>query len=262
MNGEIIFDLPFGEYCEIDRLNNSAIKLINRSPFHYKYGEREETSALVVGHAGHTAILEPDQFENRYAVFPEGMTKTTKEGKATWAELDESGKCILRHAQAKDALALAKAIRAHPESSKLLTGGKPEVTVLSEIDNIETKIRIDYWRPDLNMLIDVKTTENASFEAFQRSINNYGYDMQDAFYTDNCRYAGIDAERFVFIVVESSAPYGIAIYELDEESRHVGRRKYLAGLERYRECDALDEWPGYPDHIQSISLPYWALKAE
>lgn len=261
MTHQIIFDLPFCEYCEIPRLNNSAIKLINRSPFHYKYGERDETSALVIGHAGHTAILEPDLFEDRYAVFPEGMTKTTKEGKAKWAELEDSGKSILRYSEFKAAKDLATAIRNHPEASKLLTGGFPEVTILSEIDGVETKVRVDYWRPDLDMFIDVKTTENASFEAFQRSINHYGYDMQDAFYVDNGRIAGVEVSRFIFIVVESIKPYGVAIYELDSDSRDIGRIKYTKGLETYRRCDALDEWPGYPIEIQPISLPYWAMKA-
>lgn len=260
-NSPVIFDLPFGEYCEIQRLNNTSIKLINRSPFHYKYGKKEETSALVIGHAGHTAILEPEHFESRYAVFPEGMTLTTKEGKATWAELEKSGKSILRFSEAEAARKIAKAVNSHPVAAKLLRGGYPEVTVLGEIDGVETKVRIDYWRPDLKMLIDVKTTENASYDAFQRSIASYGYDIQDAFYIDNCQSVDLDADRFVFIAVESLPPHGVAIYELDDESRFAGRKKYMAGLNRYRECEAFDEWPSYPVDIQPITLPAWAMKA-
>lgn len=262
MNNGIIHNLPFSKYCELERLNNSGIKLIvNHSPFHFKNAERDETSALVIGHAGHTAVLEPDEFESRYAVFPEGMTKTTKEGKATWGELKATGKSILRFSEYTAAMSAAKAIRGHSVANDLLTGGDAEVTVLAEIDDVLTKIRIDYYRQDLAMLIDVKTSDDAGLSAFSRSIASYGYDIQAAFYIDTCRAMDLPAESFVFVVVENKSPFGVAVYEIDQASIEVGREKYQRGLDIYRQCIAFDEWPGYPEEIQPISLPYWALKA-
>lgn len=262
MQNGLIHNLPFETYCEMDRLNNSGIKLIvNQSPFHFKNAEKAETSALVTGHAGHTAVLEPEEFDSRYAVFPEGMTKTTKEGKATWAQLEATKKTILRFAEYQSAQNMAKVIRSHRLANELLTGGDPEVTVIGEIDDVLTKIRIDYHRPDLGMLIDIKTTDDASKDHFSRSIASYGYDIQAAFYLDNCRYLTIPAETFVFVVVENKAPHGVAIYEIDQESIERGREKYLKGLDIYRQCIAFDEWPGYPEEIQQISLPAWALRS-
>lgn len=258
----IIHNLPFDEYCNLERLNNSGIKLIvNHSPFHYKNAERDETSSLVIGHAGHTAVLEPDEFESRYAVFPEGMTKTTKEGKSTWAELESSGKSILRFSEYTAAMSAAKAIRGNRVANELLADGDAEVTVLAEIDDVPTKIRIDYYRPDLGMLIDVKTSDDAGLGAFSRSIASYGYDIQAAFYLDTCRMLDLPAESFVFIVVENKAPYGVAVYEIDQTSIEIGREKYQRGLDIYRQCIAFDEWPGYPEEIQPISLPTWALRS-
>lgn len=262
MTSGIIKNLPFADYCALDRLNNSGIKLIvNHSPFHFKNAKREETSALVIGHAGHTAVLEPDEFDGRYAAFPEGMTKTTTKGKATWDDLEATGKSILRFSEYTAAMNAAKAIRGHAVANELLTGGDAEVTVLSEIDDVLTKIRIDYYRQDVGMLIDVKTSDDAGISAFSRSIASYGYDIQAAFYLDTARSLDLPAESFVFIVVENKAPHGVAVYEIDQASIEIGREKYQRGLDIYRQCIAFDEWPGYPEEIQPISLPYWAMKA-
>ena len=257
---KIIENLPFGDYCDLPRVNATALKKIHRSPAHYRFAEREETAALVIGHATHTAVLEADIFLERYAVFPEGMTKTTKEGKETWGKLEATGKSILRFAECQAAQAIADAVQKHPGASKLLKNGRPELTVLSEIDGIETKIRIDYYIEELGLLIDIKTTEDARPDAFSRSIAAYGYDLQAAFYLDNCRAAGLAAETFLFIAVEKKPPYAMGVYELDLASMEVGRTKYQRALALWKHCTEVNEWPGYTPDIVTLQLPAWALR--
>src|SRR6056297_780015 len=43
--------------------------------------ERKESPAMALGSAIHTAVLEPDEYTNRYIVKPEGLNGRTKEGK-------------------------------------------------------------------------------------------------------------------------------------------------------------------------------------
>ena len=65
---------------------------------------------------------------------------------------------------------------------------------------------------------------------FRRSSLKYGYDRQSAFYGD-----GFKAERFIFIVIEKSAPYNIGIYECSAEFIEEGREKYKNLLSQYKE---------------------------
>jgi exodeoxyribonuclease VIII len=114
--------------------------------------------------------------------------------------------------------------------------------------------------------VDLKTTEDASPEAFAKSIANWSYDTQDAFYTDGVLAAtGKPLKAFVFLVVEKSArvvegqPLGVAVYQLDEAGRELGRAKYREDLGIYAQCVKTGIWPCYGDKLKTISLPQWHM---
>ena len=144
-----------------------------------------------------------------------------------------------------------------------------------------------------NMVVDLKTTDDASLEGFSKSIANWRYDVQHPYYLDGLRQAlkqsgdqapvegaaelsaywvdqatGMlcrcrpdfwrgEPKHFVFIAVEKRPPYAVGVYVLDEESVEIGRAQYRADLERFAECVRTDSWPGYGDKIQKISVPAW-----
>lgn len=144
-----------------------------------------------------------------------------------------------------------------------------------------------------NMVVDLKTTDDASLEGFSKSIANWRYDVQHPYYLDGLRQAlqqsgdqapaegaaelsaywvdqatGMlcrcrpdfwrgEPKHFVFIAVEKRPPYAVGVYVLDEESVELGRAQYRADLERFAECVRTDNWPGYGDKIQKISVPAW-----
>ena len=75
--------LPSEQYFTADRINNSALKLINTPPLHYKKSQalpKEETTAMVMSSAVHTAVLEPSSLLEHYFVAPK-CDKRTKESK-------------------------------------------------------------------------------------------------------------------------------------------------------------------------------------
>ncbi len=67
---------------------------------------------------------------------------------------------------------------------------------------------------------------------------------------------------FVFIAVEKTPPYAVALYELDAEAVDLGRALARRDLARYANARDFGVWPGYPDAVQSLSLPKWATYAE
>lgn len=144
-----------------------------------------------------------------------------------------------------------------------------------------------------NVVVDLKTTDDASLEGFSKSIANWRYDVQHPYYLDGLRQAlkqsgdkapvegaaelsaywvdqttGVlcrcrpdfwrgEPKHFVFIAVEKRPPYAVGVYVLDEESVEIGRAQYRADLNRFAECVTTDSWPGYGDRIQTISVPAW-----
>ena len=140
---------------------------------------------------------------------------------------------------------------------------------------------------------DLKTTEDASPEGFAKSIANWRYDVQHAYYMDGTRLAleqgkcnppqegkaelsvywtdpvtGVLCrcrpdfwrgypKHFAFIAVEKKPPYAVGVYVLDSEGVEIGRAQYQHDLRVYAECVRTGEWPGYGDKIQTISLPGW-----
>ena len=180
--------------------------------------------------------------------------------KAEWEKVNEH-RTILNPEQWKTIHAMRDALMAHPAANALLTGipGKAEKSVywIDATTGVLCRCRPDWWRDD-NLIVDLKTTEDASPEGFARSIAKFRYDVQDAFYTDGVQQAtGNRPKAFVFIAVEKKPPYGVGVYVLDSETKDLGRAQYQHDLRVYSECVRSGEWPGYGDKIQTISLPAW-----
>lgn len=156
------------------------------------------------------------------------------------------------------------AVFAHPVASKLMQmEGKAEQSVYwTDKETGELcRCRPDWWPG--NLCVDLKTTDDASPLGFAKSIANYGYDTQDAFYTDGLEAVGKPVRALLFLAVEKTAhvvegqSFGVAVYQLDEASRALGRAKYRADLNLFAQCVKSGKWPNYGDAIQPISLPQW-----
>ena len=106
-------NLTNDQYRQERGISKSSLDYFDKSPAHYLSSlsiKREETAAMAMGTAIHTAVLEPDTFSDRYVIAPENIDRRTKDGKAQWAELESSGKLIL---SAPDAEKVLKIGRAH-----------------------------------------------------------------------------------------------------------------------------------------------------
>lgn len=153
------------------------------------------------------------------------------------------------------------AVMDHPAARALLAGvpGQAELSVYwNDPQTGELcRCRPDYWRSD-DLLVDLKTTDDASPEGFAKSIANWRYDVQAPFYMDGVQLAtGRKPRGFVFIAVEKKPPFAVGVYVLDADSVEIGRAQYKADLQTYARCKRTGEWPGYGDKIQTISLPAW-----
>jgi hypothetical protein len=260
-------ELSFAQYAALPAISNTALGKLSRSPAHYKAWldsrEEDESEALRIGRIAHRAILEPKEFEAEfatlYAVKPDGMKFSTREGKDWKLAREGEGRSIITFEQAEFLSASAKSISTHKTAGKMLKAGRAELSVTAELDGIPVKCRVDF-ATEGNALVDLKTARDASKRGFQRAIVDRGYHRQAAFYLDVCKAAGLEKKHFTFLAVEKEPPFLLGCYRLDEQAIHQGRTEYRRLLELYAKCKAEDSWPGYPDTLEEIGLPQWAVK--
>lgn len=243
----------------------STLKYYDRSPAHYLQAvlnPPERTPAMLIGSALHCRVLEPDQFSSRYAVAPSGLDRRTKSGKEAWAafEAESTGKDILTAEQAEQIEGMATALLAPGSvSAKLLTRCDHREQVIHWNDlhtDLHCKGVVDAFGADF--ALDIKTTDDASSQSFSRTLYNYQYHGQAAFYVDGLRQCGSPISDFLFVVVEKAPPFGVCAYSCTEEVLGAGRLLYQRLLVKHAECLAAGEWHGYINRVQDIYLPTWA----
>lgn len=181
--------------------------------------------------------------------------------KAQWDEVNKDRQ-ILNQAQWDAVHMAANSIKNHPAASKLLSKGKAEQSIYwtDESTGELCRCRPDWWRDD-GIVVDLKTTENASLDGFAKSIANFRYDVQAAFYLDGIEKAtGKRPRGFVFVAIEKKPPFAVGVYVLKAETLGDATEVYKRDLAVYAACNQSGAWPGYGDEIQAIDMPAWHAK--
>lgn len=258
-------DLSRADYDKIDAINFSTIKHAARSLRHYWHALAEpfeQTPAMALGEALHVAVFEPALYRSRVAVAPK-VDGRTKEGKAAREAFEASaaGRAIITDEQDHAVTAMMDAIRGNSSAKDLLDLPRRNEATLVWTDpdtGLICKGRIDAFI-DNGIICDLKTTQDARPSAFSKTIAQYQYHLQAAWYLEGIRRTlGIEAS-FVWLAVESSAPHGVAVYEAATdcigEGDHI-RRQLLAAVAKARKTN---RWPGYTETVLEISIPAWAM---
>lgn len=274
-------------------ISKSGLDLINQSPAHYlerKLHPKPPTPQMELGTAFHTLVLEPDQFDKQYVRLPfdapnrptaaqlkaEKPTTKALESISYWKAWNEKNgdKTIIQSAPDaghwerddwRTIHSMKDAVLNHPIAGVLLDpdAGMAEQSVYW-IDRETFKLckcRPDFHNRDHNIIVDLKSTNDASYTGFAKSCGSFRYYVQDPFYTDGMKAVGEKVDGFVFIAVEKEPPYGVGVYILDPEAKRIGRMAYQRNLNLYAKCKNDDHWPCYPDEIRDLTIPPWGLKA-
>lgn len=250
-------------------VSKSHLDLIARSPLHYwaRYldpnrVEPEPTPAMRLGTAVHTLTLEPDTWESRYIVAPQ-VDRRTKEGKALWAEFEAEaqGRELISADDRAIVSRMAEAVWRHPAAGMLLKlPGQAETTHMwkDAATGLDCKCRPDWLIDDGSLIVDLKTTEDASPAGFRKSIAAWRYHLQASWYLDGIESAtSRRPDQFIFICVEKKPPHAVAVYAADDEMVAAGAAAAVRDLALLAECKATGRWPSYSEQIEVISLPGW-----
>jgi hypothetical protein len=218
-----------------------------------------ETKAMAFGSAAHKYILERDEFFTEFAVAPK-VDRRTKSGKEEYERfvVDAVGKTIIADDEFCKILEMRDALFAHPVAVQMLSAGDVEQSIFWTDQKTGLGCKC---RPDLinGVLIDYKTTTDASPHGFSSSIQKYGYHQQAAHYIDGYNAVTSDKQdQFCFIAQESKPPYLVGVYFLDEDAIEIGREKNRRAL--YSIANHAGALPSYNNNESAIiTLPGWAL---
>lgn len=257
----------FQQYAALDRVNFSRLKWMDYSPAHYLANPPQETKSLSDGRLIHTCLLEPQVFERTTAVWEGGPTKDGKHSMSTSttaykefkAECEKTGVQVISPGLRGVCRRITRGIMEHDVASHYFEGGNAEISIeWTHPLGVECKSRIDYLGQD--RIVDLKTSADIHPRKFNRSVLNYKYHAQAAFYRDAVHALTGDKLPFFIVAVEKCAPYDVAVYELDDAVLDLGRKLYMSWLERLVECKAKGYYPGIFEEPTKVELPNWAYE--
>lgn len=261
-----VFDgMPAETYHATEAMSSSGGKKIRQSPAHYKLARTTRnvsTPTMQFGTVVHAGVLEPNTFD-RVVVAAPTFNRYTKAGKEAAAEFARAhaGRIVLSVDDLDRARRCIDAVLSHPAASQFLTGAVVERS-LFWIDakyNVPCKARWDAFAH--NIIGDLKTTLDASPEAFGRACATYEYHAQAAHYCSAAEHLlNASPQAYLLIAVESVPPHAVAVYALPGGAIASGAHLCNIALARYREALDAGEWKGYPPTIETLTLPKWAMR--
>ena len=250
-------------YDAIEAVNISTLKTMAISPRHYQHAlttPRADTDAMRLGRLMHALVFEPDTIDAHWVVW-DGGRRAGKEWEA-FLRANE-GKEIIRAPEDWDsAEAVAAAVRAHPAAERYLRDGRPEQTLqwTDAETGLACKGRMDWITPG-GIIVDLKTSRDITPRTVARQLAALSYHAQAAFYCDGAKVLTHWSHGFVWIYVEQSAPYDVAVYTCPTDVLLAGRDLYRGWLRRVAECRETNVWPGVAPTELEMQLPAWACGA-
>ena len=274
MIGEIkypsfVFDMDDVEYhATKGHLSSSGCRELISNPRRWKLNqdrkfEREATPAMIFGTAVHAALLQPREYDNLVAITPAGINRRTSAGReeyAAWAE-DNKGKALITEDMNNQIADIQDSISQHELASYYLGClSNTEVAAFFEVQpNVNGKALFDGLNLADDLLVDLKTTKSADPNQFNRSVVNFGYHIQAAYYSDAYeKVTGRPAKAFIFVAVEKEPPYSIGVYELTPEFLEAGRATYRQAASIMAYCEKHNFWPDYnKNELVLLEPPAW-----
>lgn len=215
-------------HADTSHVSKSGLDKIAITPAHYYHhyiaGHKSEpTRDMHFGSALHEAIFEPVEYwtKKEYEPYRDQIKK------------------------------IRAAIQRHPIAAKYLQSGRAEVPSFFICEGVKCKVKAD-WLPDgSDLIIDLKTTTDASPSGFRRAVRKYRYHVADALYS-----IGLQRTQMMFIAVEKKPPYRVECHVLGDDLREEGRALLSRDLSVYNECNQrylktgdASAWPNYQKNI-------------
>lgn len=285
-NGEYSLDeIKELDYYKRPELSQSMLKELKKSPAHYKakYIDKivpdKDTKSLNFGKLYHCLLLEENRFDDLFAITPE-ISKISNQYKSWKTEILEKNPNVsfISNKELIHAVSMVNAIKQKHTFNAIKSLPNPvfetpiyftqEVEIDGVIHKIECKAKPDMYIPPnkvfkYGLCFDNKSSVCAKIDDFSRNtLIKYGLHNQASWYLDAIKseYSLDNYPEFIFLVQEKEPPFEASFLRCDEYVIDFGRRENQELLTNYMKCNLSNLWTGYPDDIQDLTLPTWAMQ--
>ena len=241
-------------------ISSTGVRTFRKNKKQFKYSLTNElvkqTKSMADGTAVHAFFLERDKFNCDFAIKPQDMRLNTKAGKE-WAQ-EHQNKIIIDSELGNNLYEMEKSFMDSPAKLIYQIKGKSELSYFWD-DNglVKGKCRPDWISDDGNIIVDIKTTTDASPRGFQKSISTWGYHLQLAWYMRGLQKLGIPCNEFIFIAIEKTPPFSIGVYSADREMILFGNQEINKLVVEIDKALKDKKFPDYTPEIMPLGLPPW-----
>lgn len=261
------------EYFRIDAISGTDLVHFSRKPNDYILKRKQKpTDAMLRGTMVHTALLEPQEFDKRYVVEPtevngvalrkadaRGAMRLTSEGKEfleKW-KVNNGDKIIVDAAEMRELQAMKNSFNSHEIAPKLFKGAHLECVVISEINGVLIKGKVDAYNEQHGILTDLKTTRNAEPQGFETDSYRKKYHLKMAFYKLLLEKAGKKVNRVMIAAIEKDGLCDVCVREMSPELLDRGYEQAMNAFAGLVTCKKQDKFPGW-DTVVPLGIPAWA----
>lgn len=249
------------EYFKRPELSRTDIVALNKSyrTFYLKRHQSFlETEAMVIGSALHTQTLEPDKFEERFAIW-EGPRRAGKE----YSEflVKNSSKSILRTRDMELLIKMVDEIRKYKIGEKLLECDQIEFSLYDppREDFPGLRARIDAYSEDENCIYDLKSIHSS--QQISQHFVKHGYHIQSWLYPyllmKKYNLSLADEPRMIFIFI-SKDDLTVHLREASPEASRLGCQEIDRGIEIYtKNVNIFDIHQLEEPLVEQIGVPQW-----
>ena len=226
----------------------------------------EPTPDMILGTWVHCLVLEPAEWDARYAVQPQKWDRRKTEEKKAWQEWVESiGTREVIEWDSIPKLNLAQNMATAVRNSSLAMNylgdyGEREISFRwqDKRSGLTLKVRLDNLEG--NWIADLKTAADPSPKGFARAVVNHGYDIQAALYLEavNLWEPG-QRHDFYFVCVGKTPPHDVWVHQMPAHWIESGRRRLHEALGRIQIASETGVWlaPGQ-DKVSFLEPPRYA----
>ena len=205
-------------YDDTEYVSNSMLShLTGKSPEYFRFmmdNPQPATPAMKFGSAIHMNVLQPEEFNNHYAIAPK-LDKRTKQGKADYAEFTNNNmfKTVISESDYALIEQMTDKLMRDSDAKTLISKGVKEKIIAwnNEEYDINCKGMLDVYREDSGIIVDLKTTQDSSYYGFASSVRKFKYYKQAAFYLD-----AVGAQEFYIVAIEKNPPFSINIIQIGD----------------------------------------------
>lgn len=127
------------------------------------------------------------------------------------------------------------------------------------------KTRPDICKRKKNVIVNVKTIEDGSPQAFSKELAKYDYPLQAAIEITGCLQTGLmeQVDNYFWLVCEKKPPFNATIYEFGQEDIKMSMDELHYLLNKIKKAKVENLHPGYSDRadntygILTAQIPPW-----